>query len=84
MPNIKSAKKRVILSKQNNEQNRAIKTAIKTKIKKFDAAVASGEDATQAYKDAFVALDKAGSKGILHKNNVARRKSQLTLKLNNK
>ena len=52
MPNIKSAKKRVLVSKVNNAKNRAAKTEMKTMIKKFDAAVAAGEAVEAAYKTA--------------------------------
>ena len=84
MPNIKSAKKRVALSKVANERNKMDKSALKTTIKKFDAAVAEGnrEQAGAAYKADVVAVDKAVNKGILHKNNAARKKSSMTLKMN--
>ena len=80
MPNIKSAKKRVLLSREAN----VAKSALKTTLKKFDSAVVAGnrEEATAAYKAAVVAVDKAAVKGILHKNNAARKKSSMTLKLN--
>ena len=80
MPNIKSAKKRVALSKVANERNKMDKSALKTTIKKFDAAVAEGnrEKADAAYKAAVTAVNK----GILHKNNAARKKSSMTLKMN--
>ena len=70
MPNIKSAKKRVALSKVANERNKMDKSALKTTIKKFDAAVAEGN------------REQAVNKGILHKNNAARKKSSMTLKMN--
>ena len=84
MPNIKSAKKRVSLSRIDNEKNKMAKSALKTTIKKFDAAVASGDKAQAgtAYTAAVVAVDKAVNKGILHKNNAARKKSSMTLKIN--
>ena len=84
MPNIKSAKKRVLIAKVNNERNKADKSALKTTLKKFDSAVVAGnrEEATAAYKAAVVAVDKAAVKGILHTNNAARKKSSMTLKLN--
>ena len=84
MPNIKAAKKRVILSRIANEKNKMAKSALKTTLKKFDAAVATGnkEEATAAYTAAVVAVDKAVNKGILHKNNAARKKSSMTLKIN--
>ena len=84
MPNIKSAKKRVLVSKVNNERNKADKSVLKSTLKKFDAAVAAGnqEQADSAYKAAVKTIDKAVSKGILHKNNAARKKSSITLKMN--
>ncbi len=84
MPNIKSVKKDVIRSRVNNEHNKMAKSALKTTLKKFDVAVASGnrEEASVAYKAAVVAVDKAVNKGLLHKNNAARKKSSLTVKLN--
>lgn len=84
MPNIKSAKKRVSLSRAANEHNKMAKSALKTTIKKFDVAVASGDKAQAgaAYTAAVVAVDKAVNKGILHKNNAARKKSSMTLKMN--
>ncbi|MBQ1704990.1 MAG: 30S ribosomal protein S20 [Clostridia bacterium] len=83
MPNIKSAKKRVLVSKLNNAKNRAAKTELKTNVKKFDAAVAAGDDVQAAYKTAVKNIDQAAAKGIIHKNTAARKKSQLTKKLNN-
>ena len=84
MPNIKSAKKRVLVSKVNNERNKMDKSVLKSTLKKFDAAVAEGnqEQADSAYKAAVKTIDKAVSKGIIHKNNAARKKSGITLKLN--
>ena len=84
MPNIKSSKKDVIRSKAAYEKNKADKSAMKTAIKKFEAAVAAGDKAaaTEAYKVAVKEVDQAGLKGLLHKNNVARKKSSMTLKLN--
>jgi len=84
LPNIKSAKKRVQLSEVRNARNRAERSALKTTLKKFDAAVAEGNrtEAEGAYKVAVRTVDKAVAKGILHKNNAAHKKSALTLKLN--
>ena len=84
MPNIKSSKKDVISSKIAYEKNKADKSALKTNLKKFDAAVESGDRAVaaDAYKVAVKAVDKAVLKGLLHKNNAARKKSSMTLKLN--
>ena len=84
MPNIKSSKKDVISSKVAYEKNKADKSALKTELKKFDAALTAGDKtaAEAAYKTAVVAVDKAVQKGLLHKNNAARKKSSMTLKLN--
>ena len=84
MPNIKSAKKRVLLGRARNARNRAEKSALKTAVKKFEAAAAEGSrsDAEEAYKAAVKKVDKAAAKGVLHKNTAARKKSALTLKLN--
>ena len=84
MPNIKSSKKDVIQSKIAYEKNQANKTALKTVVKKFDAALEAGDRAAAegAYKLAVKAVDKAVVKGLLHKNNAARKKSSMTLQLN--
>ena len=84
MPNIKSSKKDVISSKIAYEKNKANKSALKTAVKKFDAAVEGGDRAAAeaAHKQAVKAVDQAVNKGILHKNTAARKKSSLTLKLN--
>lgn len=85
MPNIKSAKKRVIVTEVKTLQNKMVKTALKTAMKKYEAAVASGdkEAAAKAYTVAVKKLDTAAAKGLVHKNNAARKKSQYTLLLNN-
>ena len=84
MPNIKSSKKDVISSKIAYEKNKANKSELKTIVKKFDAALATGDKAVAAaaYQTAVKAVDQAVVKGILHKNNAARKKSSMTLKLN--
>mgnify|MGYP000725720507 FL=1 len=84
MPNIKSAKKRVLIAKVNNERNKADKSALKTTLKKFEAAVTEGnrEQADSAYTAAVKSIDQAVKKGIIHKNNAARKKSSITLKMN--
>ena len=84
MPNIKSAAKRDALSKAQNAKNRAAKTLLKTNLKKFDAAIAEGdrETAVSAYKVAVKTVDHAATKHLIHKNNAANKKSQLTVKLN--
>ena len=84
MPNIKSSKKDVISSKIAYEKNKADKSELKTIVKKFDAALVSGDKAAAqaAYAVAVMAVDQAVNKGLLHKNNAARKKSSMTLKLN--
>ena len=84
MPNIKSSKKDVLSSKIAYEKNKANKSELKTNLKKFDAALVSGDKAVAeaAYAQAVKAVDKAVNKGLLHKNNAARKKSSMTLKLN--
>ena len=84
MPNIKSSKKDVISSKIAYEKNKADKSALKTNLKKFEAAVEGGDKAAaqSAYTVAVQAVDKAVNKGLLHKNNAARKKSSMTLQMN--
>ena len=84
MANIKSAKKRILVNATKAAQNKAFKTAYKTSVKKFEAAVAAGdkEAAKAAYVAAVTMTDKAVAKNILHKNKAARKKSQFTIALN--
>ena len=84
MPNIKSFKKDVLSSKIAYEKNKANKSELKTVVKKFDAALVSGDKAAAeaAYKQAVKKVDQAVIKGILHKNTAARKKSSMTLQLN--
>ena len=83
MPNIKSAKKRVKITKVKTLNNQIFMNTMRTYLKRFDAAVAAGDKgaAAEAYKAAVKKVDQAVAKHILHKNNAARKKSQLTLKL---
>jgi small subunit ribosomal protein S20 len=83
VPNIKSAKKRVLVTEKKAEQNKAIKSALKTQIKKFLAAVNAGDKelANSLYPDTVSAIDGAVTKGILHKNNAANKKAKLAKKL---
>ena len=83
MPNIKSAKKRVKVIAKKTLNNKMFKSNLKTTIKAFDVACEQGNDTLGAtYTAAVKKIDKAVSKGILHKNTAARRKSKLTKKLN--
>lgn len=78
MPNIKSAKKRVLIAKKRNEANKDAKSALRTSIKK---ARAEGADAA-TIKAASVTVAKAAGKGLIHKNKAARLQSQLAKKAN--
>lgn len=84
MPNIKSSAKRDQLAKARNAKNKAEKSALKTAVKKFQAAVSNGdkEAAASTYKAAVKAVDKAAGKNLIHKNNAANKKSKMTQKLN--
>lgn len=78
MPNIKSAIKRVKVSKKKNLQNRMVKSGVKTAVKKYEAALAA-EPATANVQlsSASSALDKAVSKGVIHKNAANRKKARM-------
>ena len=78
MPNIKSAKKRVLVAKVRNDRNKAAKTELKTVLKKARAEEATAD----AVKTAAITLDKAAGKGLIHKNKAARIKSRLAKKAN--
>ncbi len=84
MANIKSAKKRVLVAARNAERNKAIRSRVKTFVKKVYVAVEGGnkEEAAAALKAAVVELDKATSKGVYHKNTTSRKISRLTLMVN--
>ena len=84
MANIKSAKKRILVTETKAARNKAIKSGVKTAIKKVEAAVAANDKAAAeaALKDATSVIASAGSKGIFHKNNAARKVSRLTKLVN--
>ena len=83
MPNIKSAKKRVLVSEVNAARNKSYRSALKTSIKKADAAIESNAaDKEAVVKAAVQKIDEAASKGIIHKNNAAHKKSALATRLN--
>ena len=84
MPNIKSAKKRVLVTEIKTARNKAIKSKVKTCIKKVEAAVANNDKETAAAEltVAISEINKATSKGIYHKNNAARKVSRLTKAVN--
>ena len=84
MPNIKSAKKRVLVNETKNMQNRVVKTRMKNSVKKFEAAVATGDNAQaqELFRSAISSIDRAASKGVIHKNASARKKAQVATLLN--
>lgn len=79
MANIKSQKKRILQNNAAQERNKAVRSALKTKVRRFREALASGDNsaAITALNDASRALDKAASKGVIHKNQAANRKSAM-------
>jgi len=84
MANIKSAKKRVLVIKTKTERNKAIKSRVKTYVKKVDAAIASGDKAAaqEALRVATAELSKASSKGVTHKNTSSRKIGRLAKAVN--
>lgn len=83
MPNIKSAKKRVLVNEANYQRNKSYRSALRTALKKADAAIeAKSADAAETVKVAVKKLDQAEAKGIMHRNAVARKKSQLANRMN--
>ena len=82
MPNIKSAKKRVLVTEKKTARNKAIKSEVKSEVKKFLALVQSGDKATAKFPTTCSVIDSAVSKGVLKKNTAANKKSGLAKKLN--
>ena len=83
MPNIKSAKKRVLVNKTKAAQNKAANSALKTAIKKANASIDAGDaNKAEVVKVAVKKIDQAAAKGLIHKNNAAHKKSALVNKLN--
>ncbi len=84
MANIKSAKKRILVNRTKAARNKAIRSAVKTSIKKVETAVAQNdrEAANAALVNAISTISKATSKGVYHKNNCARKISRLTKAVN--
>ena len=77
MPNIKSQKDRVVQAKKEAMHNKAIKSNLKTVVKKADAISAGAADKDEKLKAAVVAIDKAAAKGVLHKNTASRKVARL-------
>ncbi|MDD6810792.1 MAG: 30S ribosomal protein S20 [Lachnospiraceae bacterium] len=79
MANIKSAKKRILVNRTKADRNKAIKSGVKTSVKKVTAAIAANdkEAASAALVAATATIDKAAKKGVLHKNTASRKVSRL-------
>lgn len=84
MANIKSAKKRILVTETKTARNKAIRSEVKTSIKKVEAAVASGDRtaAETALRNATSVIESACTKGVYHKNNAARKVSRLAKLVN--
>ena len=84
MANSKSAKKRIRVAERRRERNKPHRTRARTFVKKAEVAIAGGDAATstEAVRAAISTLDSVASKGVIHKNNAARRKSRLMKKYN--
>lgn len=85
MANIKSQIKRNRQNEERRRRNRSARSALRTKTKRFDQALTSGDEdaAHQAYRDVAQALDKAAAKGVIHKNKASNKKSRLAKRLPN-
>jgi small subunit ribosomal protein S20 len=82
MPNNAAAEKRMRQEKKRRLRNRMVKSTVKTQITKARQAITSGADDQEAVRAAVSELDRAAKKGVIHRNNAARRKSRLMKQLN--
>ena len=84
MANIKSAKKRILVTRTKAERNKAIRSEVKTAIKKVHAAIEANDRAAAAtaLTEATSVIDKASTKGVYHKNNASRKVSRLNAAVN--
>ena len=84
MANIKSAKKRILVAETKAARNKAIRSRVKTFVKKVDAAITAGDKAAAqaALLAATSEIDKAASKGVYHKNNASRKVSRISKAVN--
>ena len=81
MPNIKSAIKRVKVTEKKNLRNRMIKSAMRTSVKKFEAAVTAGSADAALLSATSGAVDRAVAKGVMHKNAANRKKARMAKRL---
>ena len=84
MPNNAAAQKRMRQEQKRRLHNRSVKSLVKTQITKARQAIALDENAEEAVRAAVSELDRAAKKGVIHRNNAARRKSRLMKQLNAK
>ena len=84
LANSKSAKKRIRVAERKRERNKPLRTSARTFVKKAELAIAAGDPvaAEAATREAASVLDRVANKGVIHKNNAARRKSRLMAKYN--
>lgn len=84
MANIKSAKKRILVERRNAEKNKAIKSRVKTAVKRVNAAIAANDKdaAGKALVTAVKEIDKAAGKGVFHRKTASRKVSRLTIAVN--
>jgi small subunit ribosomal protein S20 len=82
LANSKSSQKRIRVAERRREQNKPLRTEARTFVKKAEVAIASGDAAAAeaAMREAESVLDRVAGKGVIHKNNAARRKSRLIAK----
>lgn len=85
MPNIKSAKKRVLISKRRNVENTSVESKMRNSIKKLEKTIKNGdkEESTTLLNTTIKSIDKAQNSNIIHQNKSARLKSRLTKAVNN-
>jgi small subunit ribosomal protein S20 len=81
LANTKSAEKRIRANERKHVRNQMYRSRVKTLIKKAEEVIFAGQPSEDAIREAMSTLDKAAVKGIIHKNNAARRKSRLAKKL---
>ena len=81
MANTKSAEKRIRSNERKRLRNQMYRSRVKTLVRKAEQVIASGQANEEAVREAISTLDKAASKGIIHRNNAARRKSRLVKKV---
>jgi len=82
MPNIKSQMKRVKTNEKERVRNKAVKTNLRSSLKKADAAIIAGDDKKEIVDNAYSTIDVAARKGVIHKNTAARKKAAIAKKAN--